>query len=1652
MASAKAPVLSKDEIVKRFRLDIGSGLEWKSWEPGGEHLKKLTIRNIDVKTQHIKYALPSTRYFGMDFPETFVLSPGMSCTVTVVFRPIEYHFYEDVIPFTTDGGVFGVRITATVPTIEVQTPESVDFGRVPSAEIATQTIQIQNSGQRLFHYHWKLNEPFHITPAVGTLAIGKSTTFTVHFSPKEAGVWQASAVLQAGAGEEAKYREIIVRGVSKLPFITSSLPSLNYGEVLVGRTSEKQFNITNNSLVRTSYTISRQEPTSESFFVASTSHGSLEAGASACVTITFSSSCPGSTSSDTFVISTPGGNTVKVDCVAKSVGPKLTFSTTSFNFGSVTVGTITSRILTVQNHSKEPAQIQFGMETRGIFGVDLKHSQTTINSKASAEIKFSFSPTEPMNYYKRIFIIVQHEDVQYLDLIGTGYTPKARPPDMSQKHIDVARSRVTAGLNFLPPEALESVSMDDIPPEVELLDIDRRHGIFSEFFEHDHTRDEVGLSSEFVNFGACSSMREAEGRSIRFNNRTQGKVTVVWAPVDDPEKGKIFHVTPPIADVGPGQELQFRINFTPHLENQFYGQRVECYVYYKTMRNFQLVTDKTITAPWCLSTFAYGHTFPPGRETFLPNAQFQSKLLYFPVCHISDTVYQTATLSNQGDTAVDFQIMAASEHRGFDFKPSRGTLQPNQNQLVLMQYTPQECRPVVHHLRCIMNNSVDNCLQISIKGRGALPQLNVIPENLYLKPTCVGLVTERTVKLYNPTCISIAYSIEIPEKYRDIISFDKSSGNETIDVNAIFCPRKKKKYIMKLVVKISSDGLPHSAPIVHREVPLRIVGEGSLGMLAMEPPVLSFENVLVGSQPTREVTLINKSDCYVEYVLDFEEDLTRGNIAETPLLTGQRVMLGALPQTYPVFSISPREGTIPAHGSQTITITFCPDRHNFYTFLLSGKLKISSQPTSAGNAPRFDGEASSFLCEIIGIGVYPQGISTHRVHTLFDVQNINYELVSDLQPYEVKLSKMQGLVAHSDVLQQLKTFQWNFGSGPFRTEAATAFVTFKNTGGIPVDWSFNFLSRLEVAKESWVDLGKQSDADREQAFIIEHKIFLISPSSGLLQPNETVRVGMTYHHHHAGRHQTQVLFRVSNGKQLKIDLRGETLQIQESHLSFSKNWEFDSVPFGALDPPRHTFDLLNDSDVKVDWGLELDEMKAINQKNYDFPIFECLNPSGSIEPGKAAPVEFIFTPLEAKRYHFQAVIKYMRLGVQHREKIQISAQGYSISDNRSVQEIQSEWDADDLPKRQEEVVPGQLVKLSAEDIHLGTLVEHSSTHRIVTLKNISLVAIRYEWITTGPRVSSYVQVEPMSGELLPGDHVISKITLTTRGAELFHVELPLHVINLNEILKQQRLMDANDEDKIEFVVKENGEMETIKVDDLSPRSASSNMTNTTAHSQTPLKKKLDTNYKRPTKKIALVRKEETLFVTLRARVETISTIRQKQLPLEKFPTVSKATRLDIPVGNHHTSPSEGVHDLMGEVLSDMLHDAIHSLDITGIVNEIAQEPSPYFCQIFTTPLHAVESKIPTIHQEEKKLFASDEFQEMMESVLEETVFNLMQEISFGEFDATKNPKLVLSSYADSSHVLQQMNEEPAEARAAAYRLAMQSRRVKFEDATDSRIV
>ena len=135
---------SREEQIQRFGVDCGDGIFFRGgqWVPGGEYIQKLVVRNVSTKTQKFKYKLPKTKFFSMAFPEAITLSPGMSATIDVVFRPIQLEEYDDdilIMIHSVKAGQAGalsrfyIPVKARLAHLNLEAASGVDMGFCPTA-------------------------------------------------------------------------------------------------------------------------------------------------------------------------------------------------------------------------------------------------------------------------------------------------------------------------------------------------------------------------------------------------------------------------------------------------------------------------------------------------------------------------------------------------------------------------------------------------------------------------------------------------------------------------------------------------------------------------------------------------------------------------------------------------------------------------------------------------------------------------------------------------------------------------------------------------------------------------------------------------------------------------------------------------------------------------------------------------------------------------------------------------------------------------------------------------------------------------------------------------------------------------------------------------------------------------------------------------------------------------------------------------------------------------------------------------------------------------------------------------------------------------------------------------------------------------------
>lgn len=1205
--------LSRKDRIDKFGLDCGDGLKWHGWEPGGDYPQKLLVKNVSTITQRVRYKLPATKFFFMEFPETILLSPGMSFTIVVSFRPIVRQAYSDYIQFSAEKGTFFVPVAATLPRLAVDIDESVDFGYCPIREKTVRTITMKNTGDIPAPYVWKVESPYKLTPTTGELMPGKSQTVTISFVPTLAS--SLDGYMECKIGGTSLVKTVRVTAISKFPYISLAQKTIDFGEVLTGKRVDKQVLLRNQSEVHATYQLVSLDTDRDPVFLIKPPKGVIPPGESVTLRIMYAPQSTGTFSSDRFLFKTPGGNSAHLTLNGTAVGPQVELDVNCMEFGDLILGQKASRNLKLQNNSNQSCPYEFANNQLGSFHID--RPSGIIPPQLSVIVTVTFKPLTTINYYKRLYILLKNQTPQFLDLIGTCYDHNVRPAPLLAGH--VMRWRRCAGINphlrRTTPHKLITAGVDsDQEWQEELgggLSVSPR--IYQEYFADSDNQSkvaEVSIQEAVVNFGSCG-MRGSEMRTIHVTNHTEAKMICMWdIPILDTEqkmgeKGKVplFMVFPEFQDIKAGQTVEFKVAFRPRMANFYYAQRLECYCYLKTNRNFRLIDAESFSPPVKLTTVVFGNTFPLGAEQFLSQGVIsvppkKKRGLEFPGCAVGSSKYLTVALNNQGDTPLAFYFPEPSDPTGtFSVKPAAGVVKKNSFQLLCVRFTPpgaskslskimKDDGTFTHVLECVMNFNTANPAHLRVSGRGYTCALEFVSgKSLYFKPTCRGMLSKRAHPIKNGGRIDLKYECQIPKKYQKVLKVTPPigllKGNEQSDLLWHFMPNEIKSYDMQIPVLVSSyTAEDPQKPSFKQRMMVNIKGDCTDGIIQFNPTSLDFKTVQVNSQGQQQSLFIkNASDCALKYHLTYRQ------------LDVDEVDSDA---ASPIIGFDNAQGELPAGSQKRIQVFFRPNKavpHKFELLCHYGdanqpdaltprkesivrKRINSARKTDAdyfSQAQQFELLPSSdsvVSCGVVGKGGFPTlNITDARyesetnlnrdlltVWRQLSLDSINHELVQPLSEIEDTIitdaCKLRAFSA-ADLIHHLKSFEFNLGIGKVSGPTATVFLRIDNTEPLDVEWSVRFPDDMDVALEQWADTGEPDRATRWQQAISDKELFVVHPRSGHLKTGEHTIVSVSYFHHFPGMHVLPVILQIKKGKQLCLRLIGETVHEYPQKLTLS---------------------------------------------------------------------------------------------------------------------------------------------------------------------------------------------------------------------------------------------------------------------------------------------------------------------------------------------------------------------------------------------------------------------------------------------------------------------------------------------------------------------
>ncbi|XP_027821002.2 cilia- and flagella-associated protein 65 isoform X5 [Ovis aries] len=1248
----------QDKMKKRviWDIEVAEELQWKGWMLGKEITKNLVLKNLSLKIQKIKYRPPKTKFFFTVVPQPIFLSPGLTLSLPVIFRPLEKKEYVDQLWLEKAEGMFCVDLRATLPCHKLICPPSLQLPMCAMGDMAEAWFCLENVGDLPTFFTWESPSPFQMLPTTGLLEPGQACRIKVTFQPPMAVIYEAQATCWYGEGSKQK-SGIQLQAVAKCAQLLVSIKQrrpedqdaegfqkvLHFGTVAVGCTAERQIKLYNPSAVSAPFRIEVAPDVlvKDQAFSCPTAHGIVPPGEKKFVSVFFRPETLDVRTMDYLSIVPSGcASQTLLKVIGFSRGPDLSLQHRCVDFSWVSLGTRSEQRLWMENKSDCRAYFHFDIDCpESVFSI--RPAFGTLVGKARMTLCCVFQPTQPIIYWRRVACLIHHQDPLFLDLIGTCHSESTKPAILRPQHLTWYHTHLARGLTLYPPDILGIMlrerkleqdkngalmipieDSEDIPaPQYPLIPP------MTEYF-FDGTSDvaifppAVSIEPIEVDFGACPRPQDPSPVPLCLMNHTNGKITVAWTRRADCP----FWVTPNTCDVPPLKSTALRLHFQPPHPNGLYAVELEAFAVYKVLRSYNNIEeDCTVCPSWCLTLQVRGHSYCPGLEHHIPQYTLDAPKL-FPAVSPSEPSYRSLLLVNKGSMLLTYSL-APKSSLDISLRPRSGLLGPGAHK-VLLTYTYPQGSSWKQHVFYLQFNSCPQYLkEVTMQSREEPLQLKLDTcKSVFFKPTWVGCSSTSLFTFRNPSRLPLEFEWRVSQQHRKMLAVQPARGiiqpNESFTLTWTFSPLEETKYLFRVGMWVWEAGLPpNTKPSATTHYMLRLVGMGITSSLSAQEKELDFGNMLVNGKQTRMLVLLNDGDCTLHYRLFLEQSDPKA-VENSPL----------------ALQLDRTEGSMPPRSQDAICLTACPKHRSQYSWTISYAV-VSHRDDKAGEKQE--------LCHVSLTAVYPllsildicsmgsaEGITRKHLWHLFSLDLLNSYLERDPTPWELtyKVPTRHSTSQIPPVFTALK-LNFNFGAAPIDAPPSVVLLALKNSGMVPLDWAFLFPSDQQIDLELWAEKAEFDGTELHQMRVQDNCIFSISPKAGSLSPGQEQMVELKYSHLFIGTDRLPVLFKVSHGREILLNFIGVTVKLEQKYVHFtSTSHQFIPVPIGDTLPPRQIYELYNGGSVPVTYEIQTNILSQVREKNFDHPIFCCLNPKGEIQPGTTARVFWIFSPIEAKTY------------------------------------------------------------------------------------------------------------------------------------------------------------------------------------------------------------------------------------------------------------------------------------------------------------------------------------------------------------------------------------------------------------------------------------
>jgi len=379
------------------------------------------------------------------------LNPGECLLIKAQFKPIVIGLRQaNYVIESNDPDeaivIMKVRGTATQTPDISALPTSIDFGDVQLGTSLTIPLKIYNDGNGELRINSiTIDDPQFTVSQHTNVGAGSNITVNVKFTPTSIGEKTATLTINSNDPDEPIVLVPLKGNVFRLPTpdIAIAPTSINFGEVEVGKSSTKLFQISNTGdalLQITSITSSNSQFTVSGI-------GNVAIGSQITISVKFAPTSPGIKAALLTIKSNdPDESSVVVSIQGEGIvtpKPNISISPTTLDFGNIVLGNSLIKSFYIYNDGS--ATLQINSTTSNNTRFTILDNPTTVYPSGSTQVRIKFEPSSLGLTEGKITIASNDPDEssRQVNVKGTGVSPPSAHIRISPTSIDFGQVQVT---------------------------------------------------------------------------------------------------------------------------------------------------------------------------------------------------------------------------------------------------------------------------------------------------------------------------------------------------------------------------------------------------------------------------------------------------------------------------------------------------------------------------------------------------------------------------------------------------------------------------------------------------------------------------------------------------------------------------------------------------------------------------------------------------------------------------------------------------------------------------------------------------------------------------------------------------------------------------------------------------------------------------------------------------------------------------------------------------------------------------------------------------------------------------------------------------------------------------------------------------------